>query len=202
MKKRFSVFFLLLVLLVSLFFSAATSECVSHSWGSWITTKQATCLVEGSRIRYCQVCNAAQPQAVATLPHYYSPATCVSLSRCLNGCNRTQGTYASHNYAAATCVTKATCTVCGHQTGSLASHSFPSTLCTIHPVCSVCNTASNGYGSQHDYSFATCMETSICSRCHATKPGEHNWIISGNKRTCTYCGVGQLLGYEEPHMHE
>lgn len=201
MKKRIYSFFLLLVLLAVLF-PAATGECVNHSWGIWITTKQPTCLIEGSRIRYCQACNAAEPQSIAKLPHAYSPATCISLARCLNGCNRTQGGYAPHNYTAATCVNLATCTVCGNKTGSLAAHSFPNTLCTVHPVCSVCGINSNGYGSQHAYSLATRLETSICSRCRTTKPGEHNWVISGNIRSCTHCGVGQWLGYEDPHAHE
>lgn len=201
MKKRIYSFFLLLVLLVALF-PAATGECVSHSWGSWITTQQPTCLIVGSRIRYCQACNAAELQSITTLPHSYSPATCITLSRCLNGCNRTQGNYAPHSYSIATCTSKATCTICGHQIGTLASHKFPSTLCNVHPVCSVCGFASNGYGSQHAYSLATCLETSICSRCRATKPGDHNWIVSGTKRTCSYCGVGQLLGYEGEHEYE
>lgn len=126
MKKRICSFFLLLVLLAALF-PAATGECVSHSWGSWITTQQPTCLMEGSRIRYCQACNAAEPQSIAKFPHAYSPATCITLSRCLNGCNRTQGNYAPHSYSIATGTSKATCTICGHQTGTSASHKFPST---------------------------------------------------------------------------
>ncbi len=63
-------------------FAADSSSC-THTYGSWITDRAATCVVPGIRHRVCSKCRAAQNEVVGLAGHQLSslwtvqtPATC------------------------------------------------------------------------------------------------------------------------------
>ena len=191
-----------------------TVTCSGHSWGSWQTTKEATCTQAGSRTRKCTLCGTEQTETVKTLGHDYkktvTAATCKEKGYTTYKCSRCGDSYKAdytsvkaHTWGAWKTVKEATCTKNGSR-----SHS-----------CSVCNTTETETvkAQGHDYKKtvtpATCKEkgytTYKCSRCGDSYEGDytsvkaHTWgawktmkeatcTMTGERsRSCTVCGAAE-----------
>ena len=48
-----------------------TSSYHSHTFGSWTTTKQATCVEEGEQVRVCSICGIEQFRTIARTDHQW-----------------------------------------------------------------------------------------------------------------------------------
>ena len=63
--------FATLAMTVGLAACGGKKECKTHSWGSWETTKAATCLAEGSEHRTCKKCGKEQTRSIDKLEHQW-----------------------------------------------------------------------------------------------------------------------------------
>ena len=168
-----------------------TISCTTHSYGSWTTTKSATCTASGTEQRKCSICGNTETRTVAALGHSYTtkvtPPTCTSqgytthtCSRCGSSYNDTYTSAAGHKYDNA-CDT--TCNVCGAVRST--SHSFGAWTVVYNPtctemgyedrMCSSCYTIEGrtipalGHSYTTKVTAPTCTEqgytTHTCSRC-------------------------------------
>ena len=116
---------------------ATCSKCGStygsygdHSWGSYTTTKAATCTTAGTKTRSCSVCGTTESETISATGHSYgswqtyTSGTCqtpsVERRYCTNsGCSSYEertGSYGNHNYSQScpTCGTaNVKCSICG-----------------------------------------------------------------------------------------
>lgn len=46
-------------------------NCTTHNWGSWVVTKEATCLLAGQRQCACTNCGEVKTEAISALTHNY-----------------------------------------------------------------------------------------------------------------------------------
>lgn len=150
----------------------------SHSYGSWSTTKAATCTATGTKTRKCTGCSKTETQTIAALGHNYSSsytvdkaATCTAAGSKSKHCTRCSATTSvtsiaatGHSYGAWSTTKAATCTSTG----------------TKVRKCSSCSATENHTVAAlgHDYSsswatdkVATCTaagsKSHHCSRCNA-----------------------------------
>ena len=115
---------------------STTAPC-SHSWGSWIVQKEATCTQKGLRTRTCTLCGETQSEEIDKIPHDYSAwivrrqPTCTKegeMFRTCKGCGLEQTKSIDklpHEYGDWTVRREPTCTkegervhwckVCGHE---------------------------------------------------------------------------------------
>ena len=56
----------------------------SHSFGSWTTTKAATCTAEGTKTRKCSGCSQTETATIAATGHSYGAWTTTKAATCLN----------------------------------------------------------------------------------------------------------------------
>ncbi len=124
----------------------ALSECsrcgrtkgsfAAHSWGSWRVDTYASCTRDGSKHRECSVCGKTEYETI------YS---------------------SGHDYTAATCTTKATCTKCGDTKGTTLPHSWGEWTIESEPDC-----------------ITEGAKTRVCSTCSKTEQQSisatgHSW---------------------------
>ncbi len=194
----------------------ATSDKSAHTYGSWTTTKAATCTADGTKSRSCSVCGAKQTGIVAKLGHNYSStytvdkaATCTAdgtKSRSCSVCGAKEtGTVAKlgHNYSSTYTVDKAaTCT----STGTKSRHC---TRCSATTDSTTIKATGHTYGNWTTTKAATCTadgtKSRSCSVCGTKKTAiidktghkASDWIIDkaatattkGSKhKECTVCG--------------
>lgn len=157
-------------------YSATTTG--SHSYGSWTTTKAATCTASGSKTRKCSGCSKTETQSISALGHNYSSsytvdkvATCTAAGSKSKHCSRCSATTSvtaisatGHSYGSWTTTKSATCTSPGTKTRKCSS-------------CSITETATiNAFGHNYSNSWttdtaATCTfsgsKSHHCSRCNA-----------------------------------
>lgn len=209
MKKLVIIVLFLIALAIPAIAAVSyTPPCNDNQWerANWKTLTPPTCSDYGVEEARCPKCWKHWQRPVARLDpsqHDYKSATCYAPKTC-KLCGATEGSPVNHNYSVATCKTLSTCSYCKGTIGDFASHKFnlESTLCTQTPVCSVCKIQYSGHGRKHLFSAATCTETAVCKLCGELKRGEHNWVVSGNRRVCSYCGVGQILRNPETPLTE
>jgi len=70
-----------------------------------------------------------------------------------------------HNWQAATCTKKATCSLCGEESGELAAHKWVDASCTEPKHCSLCS-ATEGEAKGHTGGTATCTDKAVCTSCN------------------------------------
>ena len=154
---------------------SSTTNTGAHSYGSWTTTKAATCSTAGSKYRTCGTCGYKQTQTIEKTGHDYSVSSstagdCNTASTTTYKCDNcgntytSTGSYGSHSYSvssstAGDCNTASTttyrCSECGNtytSTGGYGSHNYENT----------CSTALTNAGCSHK----------TCSECGATT-GSH-----------------------------
>lgn len=199
-EVSFIVLFLITLAIPAMIF--ADAGCHHNNWGPWKTEKAATCQSEGVDIRNCKVygCCGHDRRKTAKLEDCNrNPATCTKPATCPT-CGSTSGKPKGHTFTPATCASRAKCTVCQYETGSLGSHDFPFGSCKKKVTCKNCTTTV--WGKQHSFISYTCLEPAVCRHCGHTQNVAHNWVISGNRRVCSYCGTGQILRNPEIPLTE
>ena len=139
----------------------------SHSWGSWVTTKNATCTTTGSRYRICSKCRTRQTSTISSYGHYVS-----------------SGSYNTTKYP--TCTTTGTkvlyCSrsgcraVLSSQTIPALGHSIKSTV--VSPTCTA-----------QGYTIKDCTRSgcSYYTKTNYTAARGHNWgsWVTSKSATCT-----------------
>ena len=142
----------------------------SHSWGSWVTTKNATCTTTGSRYRICSKCRTRQTSTISSYGHYVS-----------------SGSYNTTKYP--TCTTTGTkvlyCSrsgcraVLSSQTIPALGHSIKSTV--VSPTCTA-----------QGYTIKDCTRSgcSYYTKTNYTAARGHNWgsWVTSKSATCTTAG--------------
>lgn len=134
-----------------------TCEEKEHVYGSWKTTKNATCTESGTKTRTCSICGKTETQTIAALGHAFGSwvttkeATCTEkgtkMRRCF-GCGKEEIQTISitgHSFStwittkSATCTASGTktrtCSKCGYkekQTIVAAGHKYVTTV--VHPT--------------------------------------------------------------------
>ncbi len=104
----------------------------THTYGSWSTTKAATCTVDGTKTRKCSSCGNVETATIKATGHKYidklvSP-TCIAkgytnhkCEKCGNSYNDTEKSAIGHKYGDWTTTKAATCTVNGTKTKKCSS---------------------------------------------------------------------------------
>ena len=127
-----------------------------HSFGSWTTTKEATCTDKGSKKRSCTSCGYSETAEIAATGHNYTTKvvapTCTAQGYTLHTCskcgNNYKDTYTNakgHSFGSwtttkePTCTEKGskkrTCTVCGHsETAEIAATGHSYTEKVVEPT--------------------------------------------------------------------
>ena len=169
-----------------------TGSLAAHTYGSYTTTKAATCTATGTKVRYCEKCNAADSAVIAKLDHNYneksvtptylkSEATCTSAAvyyyKC-TGCTAkgtityTSGGSKGHDYTSKTTTTTylktaAKCT-------SAAVYYYKCSRCTAKGTDTYTSGGSLGHNGSTEGNLitaATCtsaaLYSNICTRCGA-----------------------------------
>ncbi len=173
-----------------------------HSFTDWTTTKAATCLSEGSRVRECKVCAKTETETIAKLGHDYKTTvvdpTCTEKGYTLHRCSRcgdnykdTQTAAAGHKWNDWTVVKPATCTATGTrtrqckfcsntETGTIAKfgHSYKTTV--VDPTCTA-----------KGYTLHECTRCGVSSKDNYTNIAAHNWSdwTTTKAATCTATGT-------------
>lgn len=126
MKKRLSVFILLLALVCTLVACDEETPEHTHAYGEWKVTTAATCSMKGEEERVC-ACGESETREIATLPHTYgewittTPATCgtngIRMRVCACGESETREIPATgaHTYGNWEVTTPATCGTKGEE---------------------------------------------------------------------------------------
>ena len=165
----------------------------------------ATCTKDGSKAYYaCSTCDDIFENAegtvkikdkaslkIAALGHKFAAATCTTAKTC-TVCNATEGEALGHKFADATCTTAKTCTVCNATEGEALGHKFAAATCTTAKTCTVCN-VTEGEALGHKFADATCTTAKTCTVCKVTE-GEalgHKFADATctAAKTCTVCNV-------------
>jgi len=98
--------------------------------------------------------------------HVYSKATCLSPATC-EICGKTDGEKAGHDYSGSSCTSKAKCLTCGELSEENGPHDFTDATCYSKSVCKVCGTIGSG-PIDHIYAPATQTSPSECIMCEKT----------------------------------
>lgn len=159
---------------------------LGHDWGS------PTCASPAK----CNRCGEIDSSSAPTGLHNWVAATCAERKHCKT-CGLTEGDLGTHKWNAAKCNERRRCTVCRTLDTIMGNvHTFENTKCNEHRKCKICGALDTTYGTIHNFlAGANCLEYGHCTRCSATNStfGPHSWVVNGNRRECTYCGVGQIL---------
>ena len=85
------------------------NECEeeAHTYGEYIIDVAATCQEKGEQHKICSTCGKKVTEEIAV------------------------DTVNGHNYTGATCIAKATCTICGEEIGELAVHRYDEGACQV-----------------------------------------------------------------------
>lgn len=132
---------------VTLFFESAETPVHTHSWGSGVVTKAATCVAEGVRTYTCQTCGATRTETIAkTSSHAWGSAVVTKAATCASTGVRT--------YTCRDCGTTRTETIAkitSHTWGNWTTVSAATVFApeTQRRVCSLCGTAeTRTYGTK------------------------------------------------------
>ena len=188
--------------------SSKGNKC-SHEWGEWVTTKEATCLEDGEEERECEECGKIQTSDIPAGAHVpeADDGDCTTPVMC-SLCGEI-AVYANENHVGgtATCVSRASCSICGTEYGELSGHS-PNTDdgdCTTAVYCSICGDLAIAGNDSHTGGEATCVERAKCSVC-GTEYGElaaHEESFSFVKRLdyhySVYACCNTRASDNEPH---
>ena len=175
--------------------------------------RAATCMTKA----YCSVCQCEYGE-IDPDAHDMSEATCTEPSTCKNGCGYTEGEPCEHSTTAegdraATCTSKAYCSVCQSEYGEIDpdAHDMAEATCTEPSTCK--NGCGHTVGDPLGHSTtaegdraATCTDKAYCSVCGEEygEPLGHSTTAEGDRAaTCTdkaYCSVcgeeyGEPLGH-------
>lgn len=113
----------------------------------------------------------------------------------LNSCGKCE-----HEFAAANCISPATCTKCGETSGDALGHLWNEATCAAPAQCERCG-QTKGAALGHDWLPETCTKAKECSRCgiREGKPLGHTWMDATctEPKTCSVCGAtdGKALGH-------
>ena len=121
-------------------------ESCQHSFGEWITTKQATCKKEGELRRTCSKCAQAETQSIPKTDDH-SPVTDAAVAATCQATGRTEGSHCSvcnkvltaqteldkidHAEDEISCFYGAPCSLCGHVNASVTKHVIQNGTCTL-----------------------------------------------------------------------
>ena len=163
---------------------------IRHEYKSSVT-RQPTCSKVGEKTTVCSLCGDTYLTDVEMLPHTWAAATCTTKKTC-TVCGKTEGSPLPHNYAAATCITLQTCVDCGATTGTFAAHNYAPATCTEPKTCRICD-GTTGSANGHRWRAATCSAPKTCYTCGETegkKLAHDFYSYSGSYRgLCSACGV-------------
>ena len=163
----------------------------SHSYGSWKTTKEATCTESGTQTRTCS-CGAKETKTIAALGHNWSTTWSKDSSSHWHVCTRcnTTGDKASHSWDSGTVTKQPTCTVKGEKTY----------ICTVCKATKTESVAALGHSWSTAWSKDGSSHWHVCTRCNTTgDKASHSWdsgtvtkqptcTAKGEKTyTCTVC---------------
>lgn len=184
MKKRFSLIFLVCVILASLAILASCqkSDKCDHEY------EDATC----TEPKTCEECGKTKGEP---LGHNFAAATCTSPATC-TVCSATEGMALGHNFKPATCTAPQTCSVCYMSQGVPLGHKGGVATCTNKAVCEVCN---NEYG---ELNTANHTEDAVWQKrytehqemypcCGMAISSKESHSMSGG--TCTVCGYDPTI---------
>ncbi len=162
---------------------------LDHSWGSWVTTKSATCTEAGTQVRTCSVCSTKQSSTIAALGHEYGTWSDFSETEHIHYCQRAGCTAyetAVHNnnkkekIASNDSQHKTYCDICDHYMG-LENHKWPGIEQDEHK-CKDCDYVPEGKNRYHYYSIGngeTIQNLSYnCQFCGATNTLKLNQTIN------------------------
>ncbi len=151
----------------------------SHSYGSWSTTKSATCTASGTKTRKCSGCSATETQTISALGHNYSSSYTVDkVATCA-----VAGSKSRH------------CTRCGAKTDvtaipALTTHSLngfetvKEATCTDEGVfqtqCTVCDKIITGKDAPLGHNFSSSWTVDKKATCTAEGSKSHH---------CSRCGA-------------
>lgn len=136
-----------------------TTTGSGHSYGSWTTTKEATCTATGTKTRTCS-CGATETQTIAALGHNWSTTWSKDGSNHWHVCTRCNaiGDKAGHSWNSGTVTKQATCTAKGEK----------------NYTCSVCSATKTESIAAPGHSWSTAWSKDgnnhwhVCSRCNST----------------------------------
>ena len=185
-----------------------------HNYGSWTTTKEATCTEKGSKTRKCQTCDNTETSEIAATGHSYTTKvvdpTCTAQGYTLHTCSKCNNSYkdtytnaTGHNYGSWTTTKEATCTekgsktrkcqTCGNtETSEIAATGHSYTTKVVAPTCTA-----------QGYTLHTCSKCNNSYKDTYTNATGHNygsWTTT-KEATCTEKGSKtrkcQSCGYTE-----
>lgn len=211
MKKRFSLLFaVLLLLLGTLILSACTKDkdpqetACTHEWGEWTVKTAATCSAEGTEERVCSLCKATDSRSVARTAHQYDTKWIGTAEghhhKCLN-CDAVTGSENHNPGPEATANSSQVCLDCGY----ILVHARAHSLTRVEEVAPTCLTGGN-------VEYWHCED---CGANFADSEGKaqvgdpalaalgHTWNIEDpgceDDLTCTVCQAVQLA---QGHRYE
>ena len=179
---------------------------------------EPSCTEHGKKISHCSICDKDITVTISKLGHNFQVASSkeptvlsegfeiLRCSRChYEKTHNIDKLECQHNWIEATCIEKATCSICGKTKGKTTNHDFE-VVNRIEPTaisegsetlrCSRCQYEEtkkiDKIKCQHNWSKATCIEKSTCSICGKTqgKFAEHLWkeATCVEPKICNICG--------------
>ena len=168
-----------------------------HSYGSWTTTKAATCTATGTKTRTCS-CGAKETQTIAALGHSWSTSWSTGSTNHWHECTRCGATQdkANHSWNSGTVTKQSTCTAKGEKTYT----------CTVCKATKTESVAALGHSWSSSWSKDGSNHWHVCSRCNSTKDkAGHTYTTtvvppSGSAQgytlhTCTVCSYSYKDNY-------
>ncbi len=186
-------------------FTVKKGTC-THSYGSWTTTKSATCTVEGTKTRKCSICGATETGTIAKTAHKYTSKviapTCTAKGYTEYVCSACKHTYkdkytemTAHKYGDWTVAKKATCTedgsktrkcACGKtETATIAKIGHTYTSKVVAPTCTA-----------KGYTLHTCSACGNSYKDAETVAKGHKFTSISEKGSITYTCSSCKLSYE------
>lgn len=148
-----------------------TTVCKSHSYSSWVTVKDSTCVSVGSKQRKCTACSATETQTIEKkTTHTFSSWSTVKNASCavagskqrkctVTGCTKTEtqtiAATGNHSYSSWTTNKPATCSAAGSK-----SRSCTGTGCNKTETQPIAATGNHSYNTK-----------GYCSSCSSAHPG-------------------------------
>lgn len=157
--------------------SRTTTSALGHSYGSWSTTKSATCTADGSKKRTCSRCSNVEYGTITKLGHAYSNhvvnPTCTAGGYTSHTCSRCSSSYTDnataalgHNYGTWQTTKDATCTADGSK----------------KRTCTACSNVENATISKLGHAYSNNTVNSTCTAGGYTS------------HTCSRCGTSYTDG--------
>ena len=188
MKKALKT---VVLLSFAILFCLALSSCDSpaehtHTFGDWMTTKEATCASAGEETRTCSECGKTEKQWTTMTAHTPgAAATCTEAQTCTVCQIELVKAYGHRTGTEATCTSGQICLICNAEVSAPLGHKAgePAT-CTTAQMCKVCNAELMAALGHIPGAGATCTTPSECTVCgHILQSsGGH---IPGAEATCT-----------------